>query len=80
MGRLSPIGKGRECPAMSLTLPPKEDRQLSRKELAERWNVSIKTLKRREKAGTLRPLSLGARTVRYRLSDILAIEEDAAAR
>jgi len=59
---------------------PNQDRLLSRKELAERFSCSIKTLKRREKAGTLRPLSLGARTVRYRLSDILAIEEDAAAR
>jgi hypothetical protein len=65
---------------MSNQLDPKQDRQLSRKELSERWNPSIKTLKRREKAGTLRPLSLGARTVRYRLSDILRIEEDAAAR
>jgi hypothetical protein len=65
---------------MSLTLHPKEDRQLSRKELSERWNLSIKTLKRREKTGAIRPLSLGARTVRYRLSDILRIEEDAAAR
>jgi hypothetical protein len=65
---------------MSLTIHPKEERQLSRKELSERWNLSIKTLKRREKAGTLRPLSLGARTVRYRLSEILKIEEDAAAK
>lgn len=56
------------------------DRLISRKELAERFNLSIKTLKRREKAGLLRPLTLGPRTVRYRLSDILAIEEDAAAK
>lgn len=75
-----PRGLVRHGLAMSLTLHPKEDRQLSRKELAERWSLSIKTLKRREKVGALRPLSLGARTVRYRLSDILAIEEDAAAR
>ena len=65
---------------MSLKLHPKDDRQLSRKELSELWNLSIKTLLRREKAGILRPLSLGARTTRYRLSDILKIEEDAAAR
>jgi len=65
---------------MNLTFDPKQDRQLSRKELSERWILSIKTLKRREKAGILRPLSLGARTVRYRLSDILRIEEEAAAR
>ena len=65
---------------MATNLDPKQERQLSRKELSERWNLSIKTLKRREKAGALRPLSLGARTVRYRLSEILKIEEDAAAR
>jgi predicted DNA-binding transcriptional regulator AlpA len=65
---------------METKFDPKQDRLLSRKELAERFGVSIKTLKRREQAGTLRPLSLGARTVRYRLSEILAIEEDAAAK
>lgn len=61
-------------------IPTQQDRQISRKELSERWSLSIKTLKRREKDGTLRPLSLGKRTVRYRLSEILAIEEDAAAK
>jgi len=65
---------------MSPRIHPIEERQLSRKELSERWNLSVKTIKRREKEGILRPLSLGARTVRYRLSEILAIEEDAAAR
>lgn len=65
---------------MKVILDPKQERQLSRKELSERWNLSIKTIKRRERAGILRPLSLGARTVRYRLSEILAIEEDAAAK
>jgi predicted DNA-binding transcriptional regulator AlpA len=65
---------------MEIKFDPKQERQLSRKELSERWNLSIKTLKRREKEGILRPLSLGARTVRYRLSEILAIEEDAAAK
>jgi len=64
---------------METKFDPKQDRLLSRKELSERFGVSIKTLKRREKDGILRPLSLGARTVRYRLSEILAIEEDAAA-
>jgi predicted DNA-binding transcriptional regulator AlpA len=65
---------------MEIKFDPKQERQLSRKELSERWGLSVKTLKRREKEGILRPLSLGARTVRYRLSEILAIEEDAAAR
>jgi predicted DNA-binding transcriptional regulator AlpA len=65
---------------METKFDPKQERQLSRKELSERWGLSVKTLKRREKEGILRPLSLGARTVRYRLSEILAIEEDAAAK
>ena len=56
------------------------ERLLSRRDLSERWNLSIKTLKRREKAGELRPLTLSANTVRYRLSESLEIEEDAAAR
>jgi hypothetical protein len=65
---------------MASHIPTQQERHLSRRDLAERWTTSIKTLKRREKAGILRPLSLGPRTVRYRLSDILRIEEDAAAR
>ena len=56
------------------------ERLLSRKQLADRWNLSTKTIKRREKAGELRPLTLSANCVRFRLSEILAIEEDAAAR
>ena len=56
---------------------PQDERQLSRKELADRWNLSVKTIKRKEKAGELQPLTLGPRTVRHRLSDILAFEADA---
>ena len=60
-------------------ISPQNDRLISRKELSERWSLSIKTLRRREKAGELHPLTLSANTVRYRISAILAIEEDAAA-
>ena len=66
--------------SMSTTTVNQSDRLISRKELSERWNLSIKTIKRREKAGELRPLTLSANCVRFRLSEILAIEEDAAAR
>ena len=65
---------------MAPTINPKSDRLISRKELSERWNLSTKTLKRRERDGELRPLTLSSNTVRYRLSDILKIEENAAAR
>lgn len=54
------------------------DRLISRKELSDRWNLSIKTIKRREEAGELQPLTLSANCVRFRLSEILAIEENAA--
>jgi hypothetical protein len=48
---------------------------ISRGELARRWSCSKETLKRRERAGILHPMHLpGKRLVRYRLSDILAIE------
>ena len=60
--------------------PNQSDRLISCKELSGRWNLSIKTLKRKEKAGELRPLTLSSNCVRYRLSEILAIEEAAAAR
>jgi hypothetical protein len=51
----------------------------SRRHLAERWCISIETLKRREKAGILIPLKLG-RGVRYRLTDIERIEQQAEVR
>ena len=65
---------------MAINAPTQSDRLISRKELSDRWNLSIKTLKRREKAGELHPLTLSANTVRYRISEILALEEQAAAR
>jgi predicted DNA-binding transcriptional regulator AlpA len=46
---------------------------LSRQQLADRWGCSIETIKRRERAGTIRPVILG-RLVRYREADIEAVE------
>ena len=54
---------------------PKDDVQFSRRQLAERWSVHPKTVKRREYEGLIRSIKMG-RSVRYRLSDILAAEED----
>lgn len=56
------------------------DRLVTRKWLSDRWELSLKTLRRMEKAGKLCPITLSSNTVRYRLSEIEAIEEDAAAR
>ncbi len=52
---------------------------LSRRCLSGRWNLSVETLKRREKAGILPFLKLG-RGVRYRLSDIERLEQQAEVR
>ncbi len=53
------------------------ERFLSRKELAARWAVSIETIKRKVRAGLLFPYYLGERAVRFKLSDIEAIEAQA---
>ena len=53
-----------------------QDSLLTRRELADRWKVSIETIKRRERARVLRPLRLEGRIVRYRMSDIMRIEQD----
>jgi hypothetical protein len=41
-----------------------DDRLLTRLELAQRWRVSIETLKRRERARILRPVRLEGRIIR----------------
>jgi hypothetical protein len=53
-----------------------DDKLLTRLELARRWKISIETVKRRERAKVLRPVRLDGRIIRYRMSDVLRIEED----
>jgi hypothetical protein len=53
-----------------------DDRLLTRSELALRWKVSIETLKRRERAKILCPIKLQGRIIRYRITDVLRIEEE----
>jgi hypothetical protein len=53
-----------------------EETLLTRSELARRWKVSIETLKRRERARILRTVRLDGRVIRYRLRDVLRIEEE----
>ena len=52
------------------------DPLLTRRELANRWKVSVETLKRRERARILRPIRLDGRVVRYRMSDVVKIEQE----
>ncbi len=59
------------------TTPINHNILLSRRQIAERWGVSIETVKRREKTGSLRSLRFNQRLVRYRLSDIERFEDDA---
>lgn len=47
---------------------------LSRKQVCERWGCCTMTLRRREAAGLIRPVRFNSRMLRYRLSDIVAIE------
>jgi hypothetical protein len=54
-------------------------RLLTRKGLSDRWQLSIETLKRRERCGLLPFLKLG-RGVRCRLADIERLEADAEVR
>jgi hypothetical protein len=68
----SPIG-------MDKTLDSLEERLLTRRLLADRWSMSVETLKRREKLGIL-PFMRLERGVRYRLRDIEALEADAEVR
>jgi len=60
--------------------PPAEtyERLLSRKEIAHRWGVSTETVKRRSReGGELTPIRFNQRLVRYRMSDVLRLEEEA---
>jgi hypothetical protein len=51
---------------------------LSRRAVAQRWQTSIETVKRREKEGLLRAMRFNERLLRYKLSEIEAIEAAAA--
>lgn len=46
---------------------------LTAKELADRWRVSVRTIRDLEKKGVLKPFRFG-RAVRYALRDVLMVE------
>jgi len=50
---------------------------LTRRQLADRWNCCVHTVGRRK---DLRPVRLGRRLLRYKLSDVEAIEAAAVAK
>jgi len=57
-----------------LSAPP-EQRFLSRRDLAERWGVGVWTIIAREREGIITPYRFNALNLRYRESDIKALEE-----
>jgi hypothetical protein len=54
-----------------------QEQLLSRGALAQRWECCIETIKRREREGVLKSIRFNQRLLRYRLSDIMAIESAA---
>ena len=53
------------------------ERFLSRRELAERWSLSVREIIEREKRGILKPYRFSYKTTRFKLSDIVGLEEAA---
>ena len=57
--------------------PDLTEQLLSRSQLAKRFSVCTETIKRWEKRGQLNPIRFNQRVVRYRLSDVVRIEQEA---
>jgi hypothetical protein len=55
-----------------------DDCFLSRAEVMRRWRISIATVKRLERQGILRPIRMSTHVIRYRLSDVVRAEDEAA--
>jgi len=53
------------------------ERFLSRRELGERWSLSVREIIEREKRRVLKPYRFSYKTTRFKLSDIVALEEAA---
>jgi hypothetical protein len=63
---------------MSKKIVSASEQLLSRRAVADRWQTSVETVKRRERAGLLTAIRFNQRLLRYRLSDIEAFEAAAA--
>ncbi len=61
----------------SNSTPSTNDHLLSRRAVAARFSVCTGTIKRWEKRGQLKPIRFNERLLRYRLSDIVRVEEQA---
>ena len=65
---------------MSEIVIGRTEQLLSRKAVAERWQTSVETVKRREKAGLLKAIRFNQRLLRYKLSNVVALEAEAGGR
>src|SRR5688572_11827924 len=66
---------GEACPPSTTIVPePQEDRLLTEREVAIRQHRSIKTLQNQRVSGGGIPYLKRSRSVRYRLSDVIAWE------
>ncbi|HEY1422686.1 MAG TPA: hypothetical protein VGF20_04475 [Candidatus Acidoferrum sp.] len=59
---------------MRQKISPVEQQLLSRRAIANRWQTSIETVKRREQEGFLKAIRFNQRLIRYKLSDVQALE------
>jgi hypothetical protein len=50
---------------------------ISRRELAQRWSCSTETVKRRTREGVLHPVRFNSRMIRYAMSEVVRIEQEA---
>jgi hypothetical protein len=50
------------------------EKLLTRQGVSLRWECCVETIKRKERAGVLKPIRFNSRMIRYRLSDIIAVE------
>ncbi len=53
---------------------PSQEKLLSRRSICDRWDVSIDFIRKLEGTGELNPIKLSPRCLRYRLSEIMNIE------
>jgi hypothetical protein len=57
----------------------RSEQLVSRKALAARWQCSVETIKRRTREGLLHPIRFNSRMIRYAMSEISRVEQEAGA-
>lgn len=65
------------CVHLGMRVMPDQSKFISRPATARRWDKSVDTLRRMERAGKLRPYRFGPNSVAYLLRDIEAFEDEA---